>query len=269
MSTMDRIGSRVPDSKAVLVAALPPLGLAVMLAALVLAGVPLGQFVVGGRSGFSRTLLSVGYLVPAFLALAIVGVSARAATSGLPRWGLSWVFTVLVMVSMALTILAEDRPALISPIVDAVIALAVLALLAGLAVVAARRGMTDALMSGIGFASAFVLANFSAVSVPPFRRVDLALLVLPAGLAFSGLLVWAWRSGARAGAMAVLATLAVGVGLMMVYARALPDQWALRGSVFAIRVVQVAAIGLLAPPLLAWLLGRARPMEMPADRTDL
>ena len=178
-------------------------------------------------------------------------------------------FTVLVMVSMAVTILADDRPSLISPIVDAVIALGLLALLAGIAVAAARRGMTDALMSGIGFASAFLLANFSAVSVPPFRRVDLSLLVLPAGLVFSGLLTWVWRRGEQAGALAVVTTLAIGVGLMVVYARALPDQWALRGSLFATRVVQVAAIGLLAPPLLSWLFGRAGRKGMPADRTDL
>jgi hypothetical protein len=162
------------------------------------------------------------------------------------------VYALLVMASMALVVLGDDRPALISPVVDAVIALGILSSLALIALIAARRGRVDALVAGMGFAAAFVLVNFSAVAVPPFRRVDLALLALPAGLVFSLLLAWVRHSETRSWWIAAGGTLALAVGLMALYGSAVTGAWASKGSVFATRVVQVALIGLLVPPVMAW-----------------
>jgi len=239
------------DGQPTLLAALPPLTIGLMLFTLALAGVPWGELVFGGRSGFSLRHFSVLYAVPAALALAVVGVAGWAVRSGLPRWGYTWLYSALVMISMALTVMGDDRPALISPVVDVFIALCLLGALAVVAWIAARRSVVDALVAGIGFAAAFVLVSFSAVAVPPFRRVDLALLALPAGLAFSLLLFCVLRSGTRMRWVAALLTAALGAGLMSLYVLAVAGPWAGTGALFATRVVQIAAIGLLVPPMMA------------------
>jgi hypothetical protein len=235
--------------------------LGILLTTLVLAGLPLNRLVIGGRTGVMPLQFTVWHLVPISLGLLLVAAAGWALFGGLPRWGYTWLYAVLVMLSMALMALGDDRPFLIWPWVDAFIALALFGTLVAVAFHAARRGTVDALVAGLGFGTAFVLVNFSAVSVPPFRRVDLALLVLPAGLVFSGLIAWAARDGSRVGWAAAALTVALGAGLMALYTRALSGVWAGSGSLFATRVVQIAVIGLIGPPVLASLhraVGRAR-----------
>jgi hypothetical protein len=232
-----------------------------MLVALVLAGLPLNRLVIGGRTAVMPLQFTVWHLVPVVLGLAVVGIAGWALREGLPRWGYTWLYAVLVLVAMALIVMGDDRPALISPLVDVLVALALFGTLVVVAYHAARRSTVDALVAGLGFASSFVLVNFSAVSVPPFRRVDLALLTLPAGLIFSALIAWVAQERPRAGWVAAAATTALGATLMVLYTRALSGVWPGRGTLFAMRVVQIAVIGLLGPPALAWALravGRAR-----------
>ena len=236
------------DGQPALMAALPPMTIGLMLFTLVLAGVPWGELVIGGRSGLRLGHLTAMYAIPGALAVAIAGIAAWVVLSGIPRWGYAWVYSLLVMVSMALVVMGDDRPALISPVADAVIALALLGALAVVALIAARRSAADALAAGMGFAAAFVLVNFSAVAVPPFRRVDLALLALPAG--------WALRGGAQARLVAAVLTTLLAAGLMSLYATTVTGEWAKTGSLFATRVVQIAVVGPVVPPVLAWALER-------------
>jgi hypothetical protein len=160
---------------------------------------------------------------------------------------------------MAMVVMAEDRPALIAPVVDAVIGLALLGALAVVALVAARRGWIDALEAGLGFGAAFVLFSFSAVAVAPFHRLDLALLALPASLVFGGLIAAVVRDGVVARWLAPLLSAVVSAGLMWVYTYGVSGHWGRTDSLFAARVVQVAVIGLLGPLALAWLLRRRKP----------
>ena len=51
--------------------------------------------------------------------------------------------------------------------------------------------------------------------------------------------------------MAALLTAALGAGLMSLYVLAVAGPWAGTGALFATRVVQIAAIGLLVPPMMA------------------
>jgi hypothetical protein len=54
-------------------------------------------------------------------------------------------------------------------------------------------------------------------------------------------------------------TVALGAGLMRLYASAISGAWALKASQFASRVVLFAAVGLTGPSLLAWLLRKRKP----------
>jgi hypothetical protein len=163
------------------------------------------------------------------------------------------------MVAMAMVVMAEDRPALISPVADAVMGLVLLGALVAVALVAARRGWIDALVAGLGFGAAFVLFNYSAVAVAPFHRLDLALLALPACVVFGGLIAAVARDGAAARWLAPLVTTMVSAGLMWMYTYGISARWDRPRSLFATRVVQVSVIGLMGPVALAWLLRMRKP----------
>jgi hypothetical protein len=239
--------------------ALPPLIIGLLVTTLALAGVSLSELVVGGLTPYRLSYFSPWHIVPAALAALVVAVAALGVLRGLPRWSYTWAYATVVMAAFAVVVLAEDRPALITPWVDALIALALLGALLGVALIAALRGGLDALVAGLGFCSAFVLISYSAVSVAPFRRVDLALLSLPAGLVFSALIAAVVRGIPRAEWVAGVLTVALGAGLMWLYASAVSGAWALKASQFASRVVLYAALGLMGPPLLAWLLDKRKP----------
>jgi hypothetical protein len=225
---------------------------------LALAGTPVNQVVMGGATRF-RPTPGPWLLVPAALGLILVAGAGLGLLRGLARWSYPWAYAVLVMVAMAMVVMAEDRPALISPVVDAVIGLTLLGALAAVALVAARRGWVDALLAGLGFGAAFVLFNYSAVAVAPFHRLDLALLAVPASMVFGGLSAAVVRDGVAARWLAPLLTAMLSAGLMWVYAYGISARSHWAHSLFATRVVQIAVIGLLGPLALAWLLRRRGP----------
>jgi hypothetical protein len=239
--------------------ALPPLIIGLLIVSMALAGVPLNRLVIGGATPFRPLRLGVWHLIPAALGLLLIGGTLWGLVKGLPRWSYAWIYAVIVLVSFALTALGEDRPALVSPPVDALIAVAILCALAAVALLAAQRSQSDALIAGIGFSAAFALVSYSAVTVAPFNRLDLALLALPAGLVFSSLIAVAGRGQAAAQWTALVLTIILNIGLMWIYSHALPANWAVSAARFAIAVLRFALAGLVIPPLLAWVWQRRRP----------
>ena len=176
----------------------------------------------------------------------------------LERWSYTWACAAVVVAAFMLVALVDDRPVLISVWVDALIELMLFGALLSVAFTAARRGRLDALLVGLGFYATFVLVSYSAVAVPPFRRVDLALLALPAGLAFSTLIAALLRGDAGLRSVAVVLAVVLGVSLMWLYAGAVSSGWESSVSRFATRVVQIAVLGLLGPVLMSWLLDLRR-----------
>ncbi|UCC76634.1 MAG: hypothetical protein JSW37_14195 [Anaerolineales bacterium] len=242
-----------------LLAALPPLVVGLMVTALVLGSVTGNRLVVGGATPFRPGQFSVWQAIAGVLAVWLIGAAVLAALRGLPRWSYTWAYGSVVLVSFVLVLLADDQPTLISPLADALIGLTLLGILAGVGLIAARRGKADALLAGLGFCAAFVLVSFSAVAAAPFRRVDLAVLALPAALVFSAGIAAVARGEPGLQWVALVVTVGLAGGLMWLYAQAISGVWASSGSRFATRVVQIALIGLLGPAMLAWVLQRRRP----------
>jgi hypothetical protein len=240
------------------VTALAPLVVGLLGTTLALAGTPLNRVVIGGATRFGRSA-GLWLFLPAALGVMLIAAAGVGLLRGLARWSYPWAYAVLVMVAMALVVLADDRPALVSPLMDGVLGLALLAAMGAVALVAARRSWIDALVAGLGFGAAFLLFNFSAVAVAPFHRVDLALLALPASLVFGGLIAAVARDGAVARWLAALVTAILAAGLMWLYTYGISGHSDWAPSLFAIRVVQVALIGLLGPLALAWLLRVRKP----------
>jgi hypothetical protein len=235
-----------------LVAALPSLVLGVMVTTLVLGSVPGNRLVIGGATPVRAAQFSAWQAIAGALAVLLIGVAVLAALRGLPRWSYTWVYGSVVLVAFVLILLADDQPTLISPLADALIGLTLLAILAGVSLIAARRGKVDALLVGLGFCAAFVLVSYSAVAAAPFRRVDLALLALPAAVLFSAGIAAVARGEPGLQWVALVVTMGLAVGLMWLYAQAITGVWASSGSRFATRVLQIAVIGLLGPTILAW-----------------
>jgi hypothetical protein len=232
--------------------ALAPLIMGLLVTTLALGGMPLNHVVIGAATRFQPSF-GLWLCLPAALGAVLVGGAGLGIARGLARWSYTWVYALWVVLTMAMVVMAEDQP-VISPVGDLMVGLALLVALAAVTLVAARRGRADALLAGLGFATAFVLANYAAVSVAPFHRLDLALLALPASLVFAGLIAVVMHNGTAAHWLAALLTAILGAALMWVYVYGTKGQWGLTGSLFATRVVQVAAIGLLGPVALAWLL---------------
>lgn len=247
-----------PPSRRTWLTALPPLLIGWLVVSMALAGVPLNRLVIGGPTPFRPHDLSLWHAIPAGLGLLLIAGALWALRKGLPRWSYTWVYAVLVLVTFVLVVIGEDQPSLVSPVVDALIAAGILCALAAVALVAARRDPGDALVAGIGFAAAFALVSYAAVTAAPFSRLDLALLALPASGAYSALIVLAGRQRGAAPWAAAALTLGLTVGLMWLYASALPQDWAASAARFAVAVLRFAFAGLIIPPLIAWL-WRRRP----------
>jgi hypothetical protein len=254
-TTMDQ----VPNTPHSLLTAFPPLIIGVLTVSMALAGVPLSRLVIGGPTPFRPDRVGVWHAIPAGLGLLLVGMALWGLVKGLPRWSYTWVYAVVVLGAFVLVVMGEDRPVLVSPLADMLIAGAILSALAAVALVAARRGQSDALIAGIGFSAAFALVSYSAVTAAPFNRLDLALLALPAGLLFSVLIAVA-ESGQGAARWAAFAlTLGLTVGLMWLYSQSVSGNWATSAARFATSVLRFAIAGLLIPPLLAWLWQQRNP----------
>jgi len=239
--------------------ALPPLIISLLIVTMALAGVPLNRLVIGGPTPFRPDRLGVWHAMPATFGLLLIGGALWALVKGLPYWGYTWIYAVVVLVTFVLVVMGEDRPAPVPPLADMLIAGAILSALAAVALVAARRGQSDALIAGMGFSAAFALVSYSAITAAPFNRLDLALLALPAGLVFSALIALAGSRPPATRWTALVLTIVLDTGLMWLYTHAISGSWAASAARFAIAVLRFAIAGLIIPPLLAWLWQQRNP----------
>ncbi len=258
----DRVDD-VPRS-ARLLAALPPALLGLGLSLFVVVFVPLRSVVWGGATPLPvpvpgqvvwKPLAMFGLLVLLLAGGALAGLARRCAA-----WSHTWFTAAVVSLAMGLSMLADDVAYLISPLIDGLILLALVLALAAVAFVAARRSMAEAALVSMGFVSAAgLVAGFLAVA-SPMLRLDIALAMAPAGLAFA-LLIAAflhWRGRARwiaPGLTAVLAGVIVWVSVSAVAAVLPPDlAWAF------LRLLGVTcAVGFAAPLILSRALSLRRP----------
>jgi len=246
-------------------AALPPLLFGLVLSLLVAVLVPLRSVVWGAATPLPRPVVGQTVWLPAAMLGLLLVVLIGGALVGLWRrcaaWSHTWSTAAVVSVAMALSIMADDVPYLISPFVDVLIMVALVLALAAVTLVAARRSMTEAALVALGFVSIFSLvAVFSAVA-SPMLRMDIALIMAPAGLAFAALITafLRWQSGARWIVLALTAVLAG--ALIWTYAVGVASALSADIALKFVRVLGViAAVGFLAPLALGWLLSlRRRP----------
>ena len=117
---------------------------------------------------------------------------------------------------------AEDLPYLVSPVIDVLIALALMLLLGVVLAAVAWRGPLLGGLSGLSTTMILSLIVVSWASNPPINRLDVGLLVGPLGLIYGGL-IYVFVTGPPARRVALLA---VG-GLLC-----LATMWAAEYSVF-------------------------------------
>ena len=258
-----------------LVAAVPPLLFGLMLSVALLVATAPNRVVIGGPTPYGtcvRRLRDAGLTGSPLCLVGLVGAPLLAgmvvfagalvgARRRLPLWSYTWACGAWVGVVSLLQVLGEDRPYLISPVVDIAIVLGLLALQGVLTLIAALRGRSDAALVGMGFAAPFAVMVCSAASAAPFRRVDVALLAAPAGLA-SAALIFAFlrvRRGVRWVSLGLLAVL--DVALILVYSSALSvsGRWPLEPMrSFQRAVLLITLAGLVGPVILSSVLGKWR-----------
>jgi hypothetical protein len=230
------------------------------LSAFLLGYVPWREVVWGGPTRYPVLSPSLAPLaVPAMVGLALVCGGLIGASRMLPRWSYTWASGAVVAVLFALVLLGEELPYLISPAVDMLLVLGLMAVLGAMALIAAWRGVIDAGLVGLGLGGTFTTAVLFFASAAPFSRLDVSLLALPAGLVMGGLIMAYLRGGvvvkrAAVVMMALLAGAAV---------------WGYRGVILAVmsdfdpsfhwKLWSMAWAGLLGPPLLSWMLELRRP----------
>ncbi len=241
-------------------AALPPLLFGLALSAFLLAYVPWREVVWGGPTHYPTPSPSFAPLiVPSIVGLGLICGGLLGAWRGLPRWSYTWAGGAVVAVLFALVLLGDELPYLISPTVDVLLVLGLLALLGALTCIAAWRCVADAGLVGLGMGGTFTTAVLFFASAAPFSRLDVSLLALPAGLAMAGLIM-AYLRGGVAVKRAAVATTAMLTGAAI---------WGYGGVILAVmpdfdpsfrwKLWAMAWAGLLGPPLLAWLLELRRP----------
>ena len=167
-----------------LISALPPLllGLAIVSTSLIVwgpwLGAPSWRLIAGVVVG----------LIPVVV-LAIGGLVAIA--KRLPDWGYTWSGAGLMGFTLLVKTLAEEQAdsgaSLISPAAEMALGAFLLLAICALLGVAALRGWRQAGLVSIGFSTMTSLSLYSAVTVPPFNRHDLALLAAPVALLIAGL----------------------------------------------------------------------------------
>lgn len=241
-------------------AALPPALFGLMLSAFLLGLVPLREIVWGGPTQVRVVNpIVLAYVVPGLVGAALVIGGLCGALQRLPRWSYTWAVAGVVAVLFGLVILGDELPYLISPTVDVVIVLSLLGLLAVLALVAAWRALDDAALVGLGFGGAFATTVTFFATAGPFSRLDIGLLSLPVGLAFVLLIVSYVRGKSAAKRSAVAAAAVLSAALTWLYRAVIfTGMPTFSGRTFHWKLLSIAWIGLLAAPLLSWLLRRAR-----------
>jgi len=249
--------SRHVDRSAWLLAALPPALFGLLLSLCVLGVVPVRSIVWGGSTPLPRPLLGQTFSLPAAMLGLLVLLLVGGALAGLLRrfaaWSHTWSTAAVVAVAMALSILADDVPYLISPLVDALILIALVLVLAAVAFVAARRSMTEAALVAMGFTSACGLVATFLTLASPMLRMDIAVGVAPAGLVFTLLLSAFLRGQGRVRWIAVALTAVVAGVLIAVVATAVSSALSAQLVWAFLRLFGViAAVGFLGPLVLGW-----------------
>jgi hypothetical protein len=175
-------------------AALPPVLLGLSIGISLLLRAPLSRLVIGGPTRVHYTpgvitggmMVTIGVIALASLILVIGGVVAVARR--LPLWGTTWVGTAVMVIVFALMVAAEDLPYLVSPLIDMLIALALMLLLGVVLAAVAWRGPLLGGLAGLSTIMILSLVVVSWASNPPINRLDVGLLVGPLGLIYGGLL---------------------------------------------------------------------------------
>ena len=251
-------------------AALPPALFGLALSLHVAIFVPLRSIVWGAatplnllpKSGMTRLPLAFfALLILTLAAGAVVGLWRRMAA-----WSHTWTTSTVVAVALALTILADDVPYLVSSLIDQLLLLGLVLALAVVAFVAARRSLSEAALVAMGFASAFSLTTLFSSVASPMLRMDIALVVAPAGLIFALLIAVyvRWQRGTRWIVLVLTAVLAG--ALIWTYEATVAAALSADIALTFLRVLgSIAAVGFLAPLALGWVLSlRRRPALRPA-----
>jgi hypothetical protein len=246
-----------------LLAALPPALFGLVMSLCVVSAVPLRSVVWGAATPLRLPLSGQTLGVPAVMLGLLILLLVGGALAGLARrcaaWSHTWSTAAVVAVAMALSILADDVPYLISPLLDALMLVALVLILAAVAFVAARRGMSEAALVTMGFTSvSSLVASLSALG-SPMLRMDIALAMAPAGLVFALLIVafLRWQGRARWVALGLTAVLA-GV-LISVSGAAVASALSANMAWNLVRLFgAIAAAGFLSPLVLGWVLSLQR-----------
>jgi hypothetical protein len=175
-------------------AALPPVLLGLSIALSLLLRAPLSQLVIGGPTRVhyapgvitGAMMVTIGVIALASLILVIGGVVAVA--QRLPLWGHTWVGTTVMVIVLALMVVSDDLPYLVSPVIDMLIVIALMLLLGAALVAVAWRGPLLGGLAGLSTIMILSLVVVSWASNPPISRLDVGLLVGPLGLVYGGLI---------------------------------------------------------------------------------
>jgi hypothetical protein len=222
-----------------LLAALPPALFGLVMSLCVVSAVPLRSVVWGAATPLRLPLSGQTLGVPAVMLGLLILLLVGGALAGLARrcaeWSHTWSTAAVVAVAMALSILAA------------------------VACVAARRGMSEAALVTMGFTSvSSLVAGLSALG-SPMLRMDIALAMAPAGLVFALLIVafLRWQGRARWVALGLTAVLA-GV-LISVSSAAVASALSANMAWNLVRLFgAIAAAGFLSPLVLGWVLSLQR-----------
>jgi len=175
-------------------AALPPMLLGLGIAIPLLLRASLSRLVIGGPTRIHYTpgnitaemMVGIGLIALAALSLVIGGMVA--AVRRLPPWGYTWVGTTVMVIVVALMVVSDDLPYLVSPVIDMLIAIALMLLLGAALGAVAWRGPLLGGLAGLSTTMILSLGAVSWASAAPFSRLDVALLAGPLGLVYGGLL---------------------------------------------------------------------------------
>jgi hypothetical protein len=191
-------------------AALPPVLLGLGITTSLLFRVPLSRVVIGGptrvhySSGIITGGMAIGIGAMALAALTLVIGGVVAVAQRLPLWGHTWVGTAVMVIVVALTVVSDDLPYLVSPVIDLLIVLALMLLLGAALGAVAWRGPLLGGLAGLGTIMILSLVVVSWASNPPFNRLDVGLLAGPLGLIYGGL-IYGFVTGPHARRTALLA----------------------------------------------------------------
>jgi len=198
----------IEGKKEALVASLPPfiLGTAIWVTWLIIGG---------PWYTASETQLNAGL----YTGLALAGLIALGGIVALfkrfPAWGYAWLGSDIIGTLLLLKSLAEEEPMLIPQWIIAVIFSTMLVFCAVVFIHAILKCWQAAGLISIGMSTTLALSTVYTMAIGPYHRVDLAILGLVCGLAFS-LLVYGYVRSAQPMQISLLCMVSLlGIGLLI------------------------------------------------------